>query len=137
MLLYLDAPGLGLSAREGKLIVKQNGHTSYLPRGRLQCVIMAARGYVTADALAWLAREHVALLVVWEGEFLTVANATAGRLARGELKARIRQMECVLDEDRRLAAAKWLVIAKIRTLGLDRKMAERSIGKAARARSSD
>jgi len=112
MLLYLDTPGLGLCARGGKLVIKTNSasagsgrlsaeggkesragnevKTAYPPSGRLQCVIIAARGYVTIDALAWLAREHVALLVVWEGEFLTLTSATGGRLARGELAVRKR-----------------------------------------------
>jgi CRISPR/Cas system-associated endonuclease Cas1 len=122
------------------LIVKTlDDETQYSPRGKLQCVILAAKGFVTVDALAWLAREHVALLVVREGEalqlvdyarsgisnrrsgrgeFLTLASATAGRLARGELALRQRQMRCVLDPRRRLAAAKAIVGAKIETLTL-------------------
>jgi CRISPR-associated endonuclease Cas1 len=131
-LLYLDTPGIGLSVRDGKLLVRTNGETRYLPRGRLQCVILAARGYVTTDALAWLAREHVALLIVHEGEFLTLVSAAAGRLARGELAVRRRQLECVLDPKRRLAAARNLVAAKIGTMGPE--MQRKFAGKTARAR---
>lgn len=37
----------------------------FLPHSRrLHCIIPAARGFVTTDALAWLAREHVAVLIV-------------------------------------------------------------------------
>lgn len=43
---------------------------------------------------------------------MTVTNATAGRLARGELAVRRRQMECIGDPKRRLVAARNLVAAK-------------------------
>lgn len=108
--------------------------TAYMPHGhRLQCVILAERGFVTADALAWLARDDIAVLVVHEGEFLAVVNAAGGRLARGELAMRRRQMECVLNPKRRLAAARELVMAKIGMLGLDPGIG--LIGKAAKVQS--
>jgi hypothetical protein len=67
---------------------------AFAPGGHgLACVILANSGFITTDAAAWLASEHVAVFVAWKGEFLTLMNAPAGRLARGELKARKRQME--------------------------------------------
>jgi CRISPR/Cas system-associated endonuclease Cas1 len=105
----------------------------FLPHShRLQCIILANRGFMTTDALAWLAREHVTVLIVHEGEFLTVANAIAGRLARAELAIRRRQMECMLDPKHRLVAARNLVAAKIATLKLDPTMRRMFAGKAAR-----
>jgi CRISP-associated protein Cas1 len=119
-LLYLSEPGTGLTVHDGLLIVKTfNASTIYKPREhRLQCVILAARGFVTTDALAWLTREHVAALVLHEGEFLTMVDCGAGKLARRELAIRKRQMECVLDPKRRLAAARELIKAKLDTLKL-------------------
>jgi CRISPR-associated endonuclease Cas1 len=136
-LLYLDEPGCGLSAKGEHLIVKAPPiEMGFKPREhRLQCVILAARGFVTIDALAWLAREHVAVIIVHEGEFLTLVNATAGRLARGEIALRRRQMECVLDPARRLATARSLVAVKIKTLELEPKLAGKLSGKVAKARS--
>ena len=133
-----------LSRRAGRRIIcprkssnRQNcdGEMTLVPQShRLQCVILAARGFVTADALVWLAREHVAVFVVWEGEFLTVVSAAAGQLARQELAVRRRQMECVLDPARRLIAARALVEAKIGTLKLEPAERQMFAGKAARAR---
>jgi CRISPR/Cas system-associated endonuclease Cas1 len=139
-LIYLDAPGTGLSVREGKLVAKipdSEGvfEAVYLPHGRLHCIILAARGFVTTDALAWLDREHVAVFVVSDGAFLTVVSATAGRLARGELAIRQRQMACIDDPKRRLVAARNLVAAKIGTLKLEPAAQRAFIGKLARARS--
>jgi CRISPR-associated endonuclease Cas1 len=108
--LYLDKPGIGLATRARRLVVKSfEGEDVYSPA--LRCIII--------DALAWLSREHVALLIVHDGEFLTLISAPSGRLARRELEFRRRQMECVLDLKRRLGAARFLVALKFETLGLD------------------
>jgi CRISP-associated protein Cas1 len=90
---------------------------------------------VTADALSWCAREHVAVFVVAEGEFLTVTDAAGGRLATQELAVRKRQWECVLNPARRLDAAKAIVTAKIKTLKLEPTERDALVKKAAGARS--
>jgi hypothetical protein len=114
---------------------REDGRPNIIPpSGRLQCVILARQGFITIDAAAWLAREHVATLIIHQGEFLTLASAAAGKLARGELAARRKQLECCLNPKRRLNAAKWLVAAKIKTLGLPAEITEKSLGKAAKAR---
>lgn len=121
-LLYLDGPGLGLSVRGGLLIVKAPPIESMVINPQthnLQCVILAAPGFVTTDALAWLDAEHIAAFVITRGEILTIVNSASGQLARKELDARRRQMECILDPKRKLAAARMLIDAKIKTLGLD------------------
>jgi CRISPR/Cas system-associated endonuclease Cas1 len=78
-LLYLDRPGVGLLVRENRLIVKTSKEEMvFVPQShRFQCIILVVRGFVTTDALRWLSAEHVAVLVVHEGEFLTVVSAAA------------------------------------------------------------
>jgi CRISPR/Cas system-associated endonuclease Cas1 len=58
------------------------------------------------------------LFIVRQGEFLVLADCTAGRLARGEPALRRRQMECALNPARRLEAARSIVEAKLQTLKL-------------------
>jgi CRISPR/Cas system-associated endonuclease Cas1 len=120
-LLYLGTPGIGLSVRSAVLIVKTaEGETKYRPQSHaLRCIIMANAGYISTDALAWLAREHVALLMAHAGEFLTLADCTAGRLARRELALRRRQLECVHNPASRLATARAIVALKLDTLRLE------------------
>jgi CRISPR/Cas system-associated endonuclease Cas1 len=101
----------------------------------LQCIVIANAGFVTTDAVAWLTREHVALFVVRHGEFMALVSHAAGRLARGELALRRRQMECVFDPARRLAAACALVSAKIVTLKLAPAIEAEAIRKLTSARS--
>jgi CRISP-associated protein Cas1 len=121
MLLYLDVPGCGLSVRSGCLIVKSGLDVkTYHPASHsLRCIIVAAAGFVTSDAMAWASCEHVTLLIVRNGEFLCLADSTPGRLARRELALRSRQMRCVFDPKRRLVIARALVAAKIETLRLE------------------
>jgi hypothetical protein len=99
-LLYLDAPGAGLSVRDGRLIVKTlDAETSYVPHNhRFHGIIFATRGFVTTDALAWIAREHVALLIVHEGECLALASALGGRLARRGLAAKSKWSVCLIRD---------------------------------------
>jgi CRISPR/Cas system-associated endonuclease Cas1 len=120
-MLYLDKPGIGLATRARRLVVKSfEGEDVYSPGEHgLHCIIIANAGFVTTDALAWLSREHVAVLIVHDGEFLTMADALAGRLARRELEFRRRQMECALDLKLCLSAARSLVALKFETLGFD------------------
>jgi hypothetical protein len=135
-MLYLDKPGIGLATRAGRLVVKSSfaspvsdkasGKTGgrhpfeaedvYSPASdALHCIIIANAGFVTTDALAWLSREHVALLIIRDGSFLTMMDAPSGRLARRELEFRRRQMECVLSLKRRLGVARSLVALKFET----------------------
>ena len=137
-LLYLASPGIGLSARGGHLLVRGEGDDEqFFPphNHRLQCVIAANKGFVSFDALAWLAREHVALLIYSpDGIWQVIADAPAGRLSRQELALRERQMRCVFNPQARLAAARAIVAAKLDTLALDPDMAEGFATKLAKAR---
>jgi CRISPR/Cas system-associated endonuclease Cas1 len=119
-LLYLDQPGLALCVSRGRLIVKDGagGEQTFPSSSSLRVVILASAGYVTTEALAWLSREHVAVFVAHAGEFMTLADCASGRLARRELALRRRQLECVLNPDLRLAAARSLITLKLSTLNL-------------------
>jgi CRISPR-associated protein Cas1 len=136
-MLYLDKPGMGLATRVGRLIVKSSDdEVVYSPASHaLHCIILANAGFVTTDALAWLAREHVALLIIRDGTFLIIVDAPSGRLARRELEFRCRQMECVLSSKRRFAAARSLVVLKLGSLGFDPSVSSSLSSKLTKARS--
>jgi hypothetical protein len=71
-LLYLAVPGVSLSVRAGRLIV--NDEKTYSPSTHsLRCIILANAGFITTDAVAWLAREHVALFIACLSGCLTCA----------------------------------------------------------------
>ena len=118
-LLYLDTPGSALRIVRGRLAISPHGGFHSPGSHALGCIVLAASGYVTTDALSWLSREHVGLLVVRPPyEAMAVTAAISARLARAEIALRRAQMETVFDDRRRVAAARGIVGLKLKTLGL-------------------
>ena len=124
-LLFIDEPSIGIRAWGGSLVLWRKGHPEPLvfpPRiHHLRTIILAGHGAsISIEALRWLAREGVALyLMERSGECLALfaaAPETDGR--RRSLAIRQKQFAAVLDPCRRMAIAKRIVAAKLRTLGL-------------------
>jgi CRISPR-associated endonuclease Cas1 len=124
-LAFLDEPGTALQSRKGALCVRfKDGSERHFRPGEhaLRTVIIAASASITAEALAWAAREHMSVLMArTNGEALSVlADAPAGRSARRELTVRRRQFEAVLSPVRRFEVAAAIVTMKVKALALSR-----------------
>lgn len=76
-----------------------------------EVVVEGSRGFVSIDALRWLARAGVPLISVdWDGRLLSVNLPDGPKNPH----ARIAQMRNYLDPDRRLRVASDIVRAKVR-----------------------
>jgi len=123
-LAYIDHPGVALQIRSGALALrfKDGGERLFRPGEKhpLQTIIVAASASITSDAIAWLARERIALLLsTHSGEFLSMfaMDPVCDASVRG-LDNRLKQFSAVLDKRKSAAIAKAIVARKIATSGL-------------------
>jgi len=110
--LFIDRKNVSLETEAGRLIVRlPDARPSILPLKQLRYVVLAARVELSTTVLLALEQHGITLVVTnprQSGNYLVCGGINHGNTAR-----RVAQVAWMLDDTRRLKAAKGIVAAKL------------------------